>query len=231
MNERIRDRSHMRPRRWDGGGRPGRGEPWSTRDVALRVAGIAALTAAAAGAGYMAYLYASEPSRRRRHDLVPGGSLRATASATIDRDIGEVYARWRDLESLPRIMSHLESVREFPDGRSRWTALGPAGLRIEWESELIDEHENERLAWRSTEDARVPNEGTVRFRNHPVAGTEVHVELVYHPPAGRLGQAVAALFGREPNQQLREDLRRFKRRLEAAQAVTDAYSRPAARGT
>ena len=45
-------------------------------------------------------------------------------------------------------------------------------------------------------------------------GTRVTVHLQYHPPGGKLGAAVAKLFGEEPNQTIREDLRRFKQLME-----------------
>jgi uncharacterized membrane protein len=45
--------------------------------------------------------------------------------------------------------------------------------------------------------------------------------LQYNPPGGKLGAAVAKLFGEEPNQTIREDLRRFKQLME-----TGEISRP-----
>ena len=70
--------------------------------------------------------------------------------------------------------------------------------------------------------ATVPNAGSVRFSDAPGGrGTEVHVTLEYDPPAGRLGQLVAKLFGEEPDVQVREDLRRFKAIMEAGEAPTN----------
>jgi uncharacterized membrane protein len=43
------------------------------------------------------------------------------------------------------------------------------------------------------------------------------VVLSYEPPAGRLGSAVAKLFGEEPHQQVQEDLRRFKQVMESGE--------------
>jgi uncharacterized membrane protein len=40
------------------------------------------------------------------------------------------------------------------------------------------------------------------------------VHLQYNPPAGKLGAAIAWLFGEEPSMQIREDLRRFKQLME-----------------
>ena len=46
------------------------------------------------------------------------------------------------------------------------------------------------------------------------------VSLDYIPPAGRFGAAVAKLFGEEPGQQVREDLRRFKQLMETGEVAT-----------
>ena len=51
-------------------------------------------------------------------------------------------------------------------------------------------------------------------------GTEVRVHFQYRPPAGRLGSAVAWLFGEEPSIQVREDLRRFKQLMETGEIST-----------
>jgi uncharacterized membrane protein len=61
----------------------------------------------------------------------------------------------------------------------------------------------------------------VRFVPGPEGrGTEVKVVIDYIPPAGRLGNFVATLFGKNPSQQIREDLRRFKRLMETNEVPT-----------
>ena len=78
----------------------------------------------------------------------------------------------------------------------------------------------EKIAWRSTEKADVPNAGTVRFVPAPDGeSTEVHVVLVYDIPGGAIGKAVAKYFGEEPHQQLDDDLRRLKQVLETGEVV------------
>jgi uncharacterized membrane protein len=134
----------------------------------------------------------------------------------IDRRADELYAFWRDFENLPRFMEHLESVTVLTPQRSRWTARGPAGTRVSWEAEIHNEIPDQLIAWRSLPGADAPNAGSVHFT--PLAGgasTEVRVVLSYEPPAGRLGAAVAKLFGEEPHQQVDEDLRRFKQVMES----------------
>jgi len=40
------------------------------------------------------------------------------------------------------------------------------------------------------------------------------------PPAGKLGATVAKLFGEAPDQQISDDLRRFKQLMEAGEVAT-----------
>jgi hypothetical protein len=42
----------------------------------------------------------------------------------------------------------------------------------------------------------------------------------YDPPAGRLGSIFATMFGEDADQQVREDLRRFKQLMEAGEVPT-----------
>ena len=51
-------------------------------------------------------------------------------------------------------------------------------------------------------------------------GTLVRVSLKYDPPGGKAGGVLAGLFGRSPESMIREDLRRFKRVMEAGEIPT-----------
>ncbi|HEX6967268.1 MAG TPA: SRPBCC family protein [Micromonosporaceae bacterium] len=149
-----------------------------------------------------------------------GRIIRAGASVTVNRSTTDAYRFWHDFENLPRFMAHLRSVRIIRPGVTRWTANAPAGRRMEWDAEVVADRPDRVIAWRSLPGARVPNSGSVRFTPAPGGrGTEVRVELTYAPPGGRLGRAVARLFGEEPAQQIRDDLRRFKQVLETGEVV------------
>jgi len=143
---------------------------------------------------------------------------------TINKAPDEVYAHWRDFERLPTFMFHLESVKTIGEGRSHWVAKGPAGTTVEWDAEVTDDVPGDRIAWQSVPGTKLDNSGSVRFRPAPGGqGTEVQVELRYSPPGGTLGAAVAKLFGEEPNQQVSDDLRRFKQMVETGEiARSDA---------
>jgi uncharacterized membrane protein len=117
-------------------------------------------------------------------------------------------------------MAHLESVQVLDDRRSHWKAKAPAGTTVEWDAETIEDRPNELIAWRSLPDATVPNSGTVRFKDAPGdRGTEVLVQLSYQPPGGKVGALIAKLFGEEPKQQVKGDLRRFKQVMETGEIV------------
>jgi uncharacterized membrane protein len=146
--------------------------------------------------------------------------MRATTAITINKPSGEVYGYWHDFSKLPTFMWHLESVEPIDAKRSHWVAKGPVGTKVEWDAEITEDTPNDRIAWRSVEGAMVQNAGTVRFTEAPGdRGTEVHVELEYSPPGGVIGAAVAKLFGEEPTQQIKDDLRRFKQVLETGEVV------------
>ena len=170
----------------------------------------------------MGYNTAGGESADNPNVSVKGGSgVKVEKSMTINRSPEELYRFWRNFENLPRIMSHLESVRVTGEGRSHWVAKAPAGTTVEWDAEVYNEKENELIAWRSLEGADVNNAGSVRFQPAPGGrGTEVRVVLKYDPPGGVVGATVAKLFGEEPEQQIQEDLRRFKQFMETGETPT-----------
>ncbi len=147
-----------------------------------------------------------------------GAGVRVDERIVLNRPRGEVYRFWRQLENLPRFMDHLESVAVLDERRSHWIAKGPAGIRAEWDVEIHNETPNEMIAWRSLEGSEVDHAGSVHFMPTENGDTEVRVLLRYDPPAGKLGAAVARLFGEDPSRQVAEDLRRLKQVVEAGEA-------------
>jgi uncharacterized membrane protein len=137
---------------------------------------------------------------------------------SLEKPIDEVYRFWRRLENLPRFMGYLERVTEIDHRRSHWVARGPGGMHVDWDAEIINDVPNEVIAWRTLPGADVMSAGSVNFdtvRNG--RSTRVSVRLQYAPPGGRAGALAATLFGREPSQTVREDLRRLKQVLEAGE--------------
>ena len=157
--------------------------------------------------------------------LAGGRGVHVRESVRLEAPIADVYRFWRRLDNLPRFMTHLERVTEASDGTSHWVASGPAGLAVEWDAEIINEVENKVLAWRSLPGSDVVTAGSVNFHGARAGrSTQLSVHLQYAPPAGKAGALVASLFGREPSQTIREDLRHFKQLVEAGEIprTTDA---------
>jgi len=152
-----------------------------------------------------------------RHDV----GVKVEKSVLINKSPEDLFGFWRKFENLPRFMSHLKAVSKTDDSHSHWVAKAPAGKTVEWDAEIINEKENELVAWRSLEGSEIPNAGSVRFTPSPTGrGTEVKVSLSYEPPAGKVGVLIAKLFGEGPEQQIAEDLRRFKQLMETGEIAT-----------
>jgi uncharacterized membrane protein len=181
-----------------------------------RRTGMAA--AAVVGAGLLDALATRQVAQR--HSGNGSGGIEVHKTMTVARSPEEAYRLWRDFEGFPRFMRHLESVQVTGERTSHWVAKGPAGMRVEWDAEILEDRPGELISWRSLPDAEVANAGIVRFKPAPGnRGAEVHVQLHYAPPAGRAGAAFAKLFGREPSQEVEGDLRRFKQVLEVGEVV------------
>lgn len=202
-----------------------------------RVAGLGMLLAsapffyrAATGRwpGALAPPWASDDSKVA---LAGNRGVHVRESVRLELPTADVYRFWRRLDNLPRFMRHLDAVTEHAGtARSHWVATGPAGLRVEWDAEIINEVENHTVAWRSLPEADVVTAGSVTFR--PVRdgrSTQLTVHLQYAPPAGKAGAFLASLFGRAPEQTVREDLRRLKQLLEAGELARATVSTPGSR--
>jgi len=163
----------------------------------------------------------SKTSDQSQTSVHHGDGIRVVKSVTINKAPEEIYRLWSNFENLPRFMNHLESVKMIDEKRSHWVAKAPAGFSVEWDAEIINQKENELIAWRSLEGSTINNAGSVRFE--PASnnrGCVVRVVLSYEAPGGVIGSSIAKLFGEEPEQQIEEDLRRFKQLMETGEIAT-----------
>jgi uncharacterized membrane protein len=166
-----------------------------------------------------------EPNDYTRSALAGTRGIHLRESVRLERPVEDVFEYWRRLENLPRFMRHLEEVTETPNGRSHWVARGPAGIRVEWDAEIINEVPNRLIGWRSVPGSDLVSAGSVNFakvRNG--RATQVTVHMQYAPPAGKAGAFLATIFGQAPAATVREDLRRLKQFLEAGEYATGTQS-------
>jgi len=99
-------------------------------------------------------------------------------------------------------------------------ANAPVGRPLQWDAQITEDQPNKRIAWQSLPGSAIHNGGSIEFT--PASdgdGTEVRVRIGYQMPGGVVGKAAATLFGESPDQQVNDDLRRFKQILETGQVL------------
>lgn len=148
-----------------------------------------------------------------KNDKASNINIRITSS--INKPISEVYAFWRDLENLPKFMTHLESVESINDTISKWTAKGPAGIgRISWEAEIIKDEKEKLLSWNSLPNSTIKNTGKIIFKPKGKT-TEIDVTISYHAPLGIAGETAANFFNSYFEKLVQSDITNFKSYLES----------------
>jgi uncharacterized membrane protein len=143
------------------------------------------------------------------------GEINVEKSVTINKPAAELYKFWRNFENLPQFMNHLELVKNTDPLYSHWKTKAPLGYSVEWDAEITNEVENRLIEWKSIEGSDIPNSGRVEFSETKDRGTVVKVTFQYEAPGGKLGSFFAKVFGENPATQVEDDLRRFKRLMEA----------------
>ncbi len=137
-------------------------------------------------------------------------------SITVDKPVDEVYNFWRNLENLPRFMSHLKNVNEVDRITSEWTAKGPAGIgQVSWKAQILMDEPGEMLSWCSLPDSTVDNAGKVVFKKISDNQTEIDVTISYHAPLGVAGEAAAKLLNPVFETMVKKDIENFKSVLES----------------
>lgn len=180
---------------------------------------LAAATAAVAGVSVLGARRLGRGGGAATTDTPNGVRLRT--AITINRSPDEVYRFWRNFTNLARVMRHVESVEVRDERRSHWVVRAPGGMRLEWDSEVMEDRPGERIAWRSLPGGDVRTQGAVQFILAPAGrGTEVHLGVEYDSSGGLMGATVGRFFGGTASAFASEDLRPLKQLLETGEVVT-----------
>ena len=140
-----------------------------------------------------------------------GQNINIRTRLVVSRPRAEVYAFWRKLDNLPLFMKHLEKVTVLDDKLSEWTIKIPGGIgTLSWTSEIVKEKLNDFIGWQSQPGSAIEHAGKIDFRDAENGGTEIHVLLTYHAPAGALGENVVKLFTPLFKNLVKEDVEGFK---------------------
>ena len=138
------------------------------------------------------------------------------------RPAPQVYEAWRAFDRLPAILRHVDSVTVLDERHSRWSVRAPGGKHVEWDAEITEDRPGEGLAWQSLPESPLQQLGSLYFDPWRDGGTVLRVDLRLLPPLGAAGTAVTALLQPLVEREIHEDLRRFKRSLEAGEVPTTA---------
>ena len=134
----------------------------------------------------------------------------STIEKSIEVNVPEytAYAQWMKFEEFPQFMEGVKEVRRLDAKRFHWnTAI--AGQNTEWETEIIEQMADQRLAWTSR--GSVIKGWVVTF--HPLSNAKSQIKLhVEYDPQGVAEHGGEAL--EVVSQRVQGDLERFKALIE-----------------
>ncbi|MEU6932921.1 SRPBCC family protein [Streptomyces sp. NPDC046374] len=120
-----------------------------------------------------------------------------------------VYGQWTRFEDFPRFMDGVEEVRQVDDRLCHWRTR-VAGVTREFDTEIVDQLPDERIAWRTVGDG-VKQKGVVTFQRLDEEHTRVSLAMEVEPQGivEKAGDALGFL-----EERVRGDLMRFKEYVE-----------------
>ena len=163
----------------------------------------------------MATQIARRPGSRTRDGAATAPAMK---SITVDGTPEECYKAWRNLEAYPRFLSFVEAVRPHREDRFHWVARDPAGDRIEWDVDLVEDRAGASLVWRSIPGSDVEMVGVVTFEKAPGGrGTIIRLGLEVAPRTTALKTLTSRLGDKiRP----KHELHRFKQWFETGEVAT-----------
>ena len=138
-------------------------------------------------------------------------------SILVNVPVSTAYNQWTQFEDFPRFMDGVESVTQLDDRRLHWIAE-IAGVRREWDAEIVDQEPDRRIAWRSLDGTG--NAGIVSFQPAGPNSTRVTLELDVEPDdlVEQIGDKLGFV-----SKQAEGDLKRFKDFIESRGRETGAW--------
>ncbi len=141
-----------------------------------------------------------------------------TKSVDVHVPVRTAYNQWTQFESFPQFMDGVESITQTDDRHTHWVT-NVAGVRREFDTEITEQHPDERVAWKSV-GGDTKHAGVVTFHRLGDTDTRVTVQLDWEPKG--LLEKAGALVGVDEHQ-VKADTERFKKFIEEQGAATGEW--------
>ncbi|MFJ6517155.1 SRPBCC family protein [Streptomyces filamentosus] len=135
----------------------------------------------------------------------------------VNAPLRQVYDQWTRFEEFPRFMHGVVAVERTGARHLRWRT-NIAGIRREFDAEIVDQLPDERIAWRSV-GGGVHQRGVVTFT--PIDARHTRVRLAMEVESEGVTERTAAALG-IVSARVSGDLQRFKHFVEDRRAATGA---------
>ena len=127
------------------------------------------------------------------------------------------YNQWTQFEEFPRFMEGVEEIRQIDDTHVHWRTK-IAGVEREFDTEITEQHPDERVAWRATEGTQ--HAGVVTFHHIDDDTTRIMLQMDTEPEGivEQAGDKLGVLKRR-----VKGDLGRFKEMIESHGTESGAW--------
>ncbi len=139
-------------------------------------------------------------------------------SVEVEVPLSMAYNQWTQFEEFPHFMEGVEEVVQVDDRRNHWKTQ-IAGVRREFDTEIVDQVPDERIAWRTT-GGEISQHGIVTFRRLDEGHTKVNLvmDVQSDGAAERMADMVGIL-----DRRAKGDIKRFKRFVEDREDESGAW--------
>ena len=140
-----------------------------------------------------------------------------TKSIDVNVPVSTAYNQWTQFESFPHFMGGVDSITQIDATHNHWvTSIG--GVHREFDTEITEQHPDERVAWKSTDGT--DHAGVVTFHRLGENETRVTTQIDWEPEGfvEKVGSAVGV-----DDRQVKGDLERFKEYIESRGTETGAW--------
>ncbi len=138
-------------------------------------------------------------------------------SVDVDVDVSTAYNQWTQFESFPHFMSGVDSIEQRDPTHTHWKTT-IAGVTREFDTEISEQHPDERIAWKSTDGTT--HAGVVTFHRLGDNQTRVTAQIDWEPEG--LAEKAGSVVGVD-DRQVKSDLKRFKGYIEERGSATGEW--------